>query len=91
MKRTSVVAMVLLAALILLAQGKREAITAALPQEPLRFDVCESGTLKAVRDKQGKEIFGSNRPPNEGYVVGYQLVDRLRLRLTKSTGNNSLI
>lgn len=40
------------------------------------FEINAWGTLKVVRNKQGKEIFGPGRPPNEGYSIAYQRLDK---------------
>jgi len=39
------------------------------------FEINTSGTLKVVRDKKGREIFGPGRPPNEGYSITYRRLD----------------
>jgi hypothetical protein len=36
------------------------------------FEINAWGTLKVVRNKKGREIFGPKRPPNEGYSIAYQ-------------------
>jgi len=41
-------------------------------QQKNLFDINVWGTLKVVRNKEGKEIFGPGRPPNEGYSIAYQ-------------------
>jgi len=36
------------------------------------FEINTWGTLKVVRNRQGREIFGPGRSPNEGYSIAYQ-------------------
>ncbi len=40
-----------------------------------RIEITPWGTLKVIKDKQGMEIFGKERPTNEGFSLSYQLLD----------------
>jgi len=44
-------------------------------QQKNLFEINVWGTLKVVRNKDGKDIFGPGRPPNEGYSIAYQRLD----------------
>lgn len=44
-------------------------------QQKNLFEINTWGTLKVVRNKEGKEIFGPRTPPNEGYSIAYQRLD----------------
>jgi hypothetical protein len=44
-------------------------------QQKNRFEINDWGTLKVVRNEDGRDIFGPGRPPNEGYSIAYQRLD----------------
>jgi len=77
MKRTMFVALALLLGLALwiIKVGwaqKSNPDDAGQREQKNWFEINAWGTLKVVRNKEGKVIFGPGRPPNEGYSIAYQ-------------------
>jgi hypothetical protein len=80
MKRTMFVALALLLGLALwiIKVGwaqKSNTDNVGQRQQKNRFEINDWGTLKVVRDEDGREIFGPGRPPNEGYSIAYRRLD----------------
>src|SRR5262245_46743957 len=77
MKRTMFVALALLLGLalwIIKVGWAQKSSTDDVGQRQQKnwFEINTWGTLKVVRNMEGKEIFGPGRPSNEGYSIAYQ-------------------
>lgn len=93
MKRLITVAVTILIGLGVWFVGKGQAdrvTPTAVKQESRndRVEITPWGTLKSLKNKNGKEIFGKDISANEGYSLSYQLLDS---KTGKSAGEEHTI